>query len=575
MSFTWRFHPDETQLQQDIARSLSISSLTARLLLNRGIRSAADARRFFDSSMASLSDPFLMNQMDAAVERLVRALKDNEPIVVYGDSDVDGVCGTALLTGFLRVAGARVTSYIPNRLAEGYSLTEQGVAEILARGAKVVITVDNGTSAVSRVGELTARGVDVIIADHHEPSGELPPALALLNPKWSECGYPFRYLCGTGVAFQLLNGLASRLPARGSIQDAIIDLARHSVIYAAMATICDCVPLVGENRILARAGLLALQKTNHPGLKALLRIASVKGEIQSDDISFRLGPRINAAGRLGGADRALELLLTRDEQEARRLAGELDECNLARQQLEGTMVQSARQRVLDTVSSEDPIIVLADGSWHAGVVGIVAARLMTEFHKPAVLVALSGERGRGSGRAMAGFDLHGMLSRCSEHLVSFGGHAAAAGLEIEARLFPAFRRALLEAVRAGGKIAGDRTLQIDAEVPLGVLTPALMNEINQLAPFGEGLAPPLMVACDLGIAGAPRQVGRSGNHLSFMVDQDGVKRKAIAFGRGHLAEPLRKARALSLAFTPRLNLFRGQASVDLDIRDIRFGEQCP
>ena len=488
---------------------------------------------------------------------------------------VDGVCGTALLAGFLQVAGARVSTYIPNRLAEGYSLTGKGVAEILARGTAVVITVDNGTTAVSRVAELAEAGVDVIIADHHEPSAELPPALALLNPKWSGCGYPFRYLCGTGVAFQLLNGLASRLPARGSIQDAIIDLARHSVIYAAMATICDCVPLVGENRILARAGLVALRNTTHPGLRALLRNASVAGDVQSDDIAFRLGPRINAAGRLGGADRALGLMLTRDEDEARRLAKELDECNAERQQLEATMVQSARQQVLDSMPNEDPIIVLADQSWHAGVVGIVAARLMSEFHKPAVLVALSGERGRGSGRAMRGFDLHGALSRSSEHLVTFGGHSAAAGLEIKTEAFPAFRQALLIAAETAGERDNHPTLEIDAEVPLGVLTPALMNEINQLAPFGEGLAPPMMVACDLGLSGAPRQVGKSGNHLSFVVAQDGVKRKAIAFGKGHLAEPISQANALSLAFTPRLNIFRGKASVDLDIRDIRLDEESP
>lgn len=573
MPLTWSFHPDRTQLQESLIHSLSVSSLTAAILVNRGIAGEEEARTFLESSTASLSDPFLMSQMEPAVDRIVRALRKQEPMLVYGDSDVDGVCGTALLTGFLRLAGGDVSTYIPSRLDEGYSLTDKGVAEILDRKISVLITVDNGTTALRHVSELTAKGVDVIIADHHEPSEELPEALALLNPKWSGCGYPFRYLCGTGVAFQLLSALASRLPAKASTQDAILDLARHSIAYAAMATICDCVPLIGENRILARTGLIALADAKHPGIKALLRIASVSRDVQSDDISFRLGPRINAAGRMGVADRALKLLLTQDEQEARKLAKELDSRNSERQQLEAKIVASARQQVLDSSSADDPIIVLADQGWHAGVVGIVAARLMTEFQKPAVLIALNGDRGRGSGRSVPEFDLHQALSGCAGYLEAFGGHAAAAGLEIRTDQVAAFRTALIREAQKNQGPEPDRRILIDAEIPLGLLTPSLMNELNRIAPFGEGLPPPLLVATDLSLSGAPRQVGKNQSHLSFAVSQGSVTRKAIAFGMAHCADRLREAESVSLAFTPRLNLFRGQASVDLDIRDIHTNEE--
>ena len=379
--------------------------------------------------------------------------------------------------------------------------------------------------------------------------------------------------CGTGVAFQLLSALASRLPAKASTQDAILDLARHSIAYAAMATICDCVPLIGENRILARTGLIALADAKHPGIKALLRIASVSRDVQSDDISFRLGPRINAAGRMGVADRALKLLLTQDEQEARKLAKELDSRNSERQQLEAKIVASARQQVLDSSSADDPIIVLADQGWHAGVVGIVAARLMTEFQKPAVLIALNGDRGRGSGRSVPEFDLHQALSGCAGYLEAFGGHAAAAGLEIRTDQVAAFRTALIREAQKNQGPEPDRRILIDAEIPLGLLTPSLMNELNRIAPFGEGLPPPLLVATDLSLSGAPRQVGKNQSHLSFAVSQGSVTRKAIAFGMAHCADRLREAESVSLAFTPRLNLFRGQASVDLDIRDIHTNEE--
>lgn len=572
MSFHWRFHPDHESLQEAISRSVRLSSLGARLLVNRGIRSTEEAEAFLRPGLSSLSDPYTMSHMERAVERVLVALRKNEPIVVYGDSDADGVSGTALLTGFLRAVGANVSSYIPNRLVEGYSLTPRGIAEVRARGARLVITVDNGTTANDAIDDLQGSGIDVIVCDHHEPPPTPPTPYALLNPKWEGCGYPFLYLCGTGVAFQLLNGLSSRLPARNRNRDAMLGLLRHSITFVAIATICDCVPLVGENRVLARAGLAALQQTEHPGLKALLSVASVAKEVQSDDISFRLGPRINAAGRLGKADRALALLLADSREEARALARELDDQNAERQQLEADIVKSAQRQVHRTFDQRDAVIVLADDEWHAGVVGIVANRIAGEFDRPAILVAMNGDRGRGSGRSARGFDLYAALTDCADHLVGFGGHAFAAGLEIERKNFPAFREALLERARRGFDENLERELLIDAEVPLGVLNPSLMHELGRIAPFGEGHANPMFAAPDLRIDGAPRVVGKNRNHLSFAVQQGGVRRKAIGYGLAHHADRIGAGRPFSVAFTPRLNLFRGQCDVELDVKDFRFAE---
>ncbi len=572
MDYRWSFHPEEPHLQEQLARSFSISRIAARLLVNRGIKNRDQAVDFLDPGLSSLSDPYTMSHMERAVERLAAALKRRETIVVYGDSDVDGVSGTALLTGFLRAVGGDVRAYIPNRLEEGYSLTERGLAFIAANKARVVVTVDNGTTAVERIAKLQADGVDVIVCDHHEPPETVPNAFALLNPKWSGCGYPFRYLCGTGVAFQLLSGLASRLPARGRNRDAMCDLIRHSIAFVAMATICDCVPLIGENRIFARTGLAALQETDHPGLRALLAIAEVSKEVQSDDISFRLGPRINAAGRLGQADQALALMLAETKDEAQLYARELDRKNGERQEIEATIVASAHRRVAEAGADHDPIIVLADPSWHAGIVGIVASRLAAAYNRPTVLIATRDGRGRGSGRSIGGFDLYAAFDACREHLVGFGGHAFAAGLEIEESRFDGFRRSLIQFAERHGPRENSPELRIDAEVPLGVLTPSLMYEINRLAPFGEGMASPIFVSPGIETDGPPRVVGKNQNHLTFVARQNDVRRKVIGYGLARHAERLRDGGAFSLAFIPRMTLFRGQANVELDLRDIRFRE---
>lgn len=570
--YRWRFHPERGAVLAEITRDSKIPPLLARLLVNRGVSSAEEAHHFLSPSLEGLADPFQLPGMSEAVERLLIAIRVREPIVVYGDSDVDGVCGTALLARFLAQVGANVSTYIPNRLAEGYSLSDRGVEEIERRGAKVVLTVDNGTTAVEKVERLRSRGVDVIICDHHEPGEILPPALAILNPKLKDSAYPFRYLCGTGVAYQLLSGLASRIPARGSAHDAFYDLGKNSIAFVALATICDCVPLVGENRLLARAGILAMKSSEHAGLAALRSIAGVGREIQAEDLSFRLGPRINAAGRLGQAERALALLLADDAVTASSIARELDTRNGERQILEAEIFETARAQAIEFVSRGDPLLVLAHERWHSGVVGIVAARVAQEFDRPAILVAIDPAkgRGRGSGRSARRFDLLRALTACSSHLIGFGGHAFAAGLEIESDQIEPLRLSLAEYFATHPFEHDEREILLDAELPLGVLTPSLMSEINRLAPFGEGLASPMFSTPALEVAGPTKRVGRAQNHLSFSVMQGGVRKRAIAYGFGERAAAI-EGRKISLAFTPRLSLFRGTADVELEVKDIQIG----
>ncbi len=573
MPFVWRFaDPPDLARQRELARSLSISELSARLLLNRGIGTKDDAARFLAPGLSTLSDPMKLDGMERAVDRVLAALKKKERIVVYGDSDVDGVSGTALLASFLRAVGGDVHTYIPNRLEEGYSLTERGLATLKELGAKVVLTVDNGTSAVDAISRLQDDGVDVIVVDHHEPPKDPPRPHAFLNPKRAGSDYPFPHLCGTGVAFQFLSALAVKLPASPLREDAIARLLRHCVGYVALATICDCVPLVGENRVLARAGLTALSATDHPGLTALRGVAGITGEVTADDVSFRLGPRINAAGRLGQADRALALLLADDAESARDAARDLDGKNLARQELEAAILHDARAKAA-AEPKDARVLVLADERWHAGVVGIVANRIALESNKPAVLIALSGRRSRGSGRSSPGFDLFRLLSSCSEHLTSFGGHAFAAGLEIDAARLPAFKQAVLEhASRDVDRSGETRELTIDAEIPLGACTPSLMHELNRLAPFGEGNRLPMFAVSELVLDAPPRVVGRNANHLSFTVNQHGAKKRAIAYAMANRAAEVGGAGKFALAFTPRLNVFRGRADVDLEVKDIRRAE---
>jgi len=547
----------------------------ALLLVRRGVADPEAARRFLRPDPSQLHEPDLLPGMEAATARIAAAVKGRERIAVYGDYDVDGVCGTAVMMRVLAALGADAVAYLPHR-TEGYGFNDEAVRRLAADGVRLVVTVDHGSRAHGEIALARSLGMEVVVTDHHLPGdGPVPPAVAIVNPRCTGSAYPFPWLCGTGVAFKLAWAVARRVSGSARVPAPLRSTLAESLSLVALATVADVVPLVDENRAAVVYGLALLRRSPSPGIRALMEVARLTGtEPTAEDVGFRLAPRLNAAGRLGHADRALELLLTADPDRARALAEEIDGENTSRRDLERRIAAEARAVVPLSPGGEPPAgIVVASDAWHLGVVGIVAARLAEEFHRPSVVIAMDGPAGRGSARSVAGFHLERALAACGDHLLTHGGHAAAAGLAVARdRVAPfaeAFRRHAEEHLPAGDR---EPSLLLDARVPLGELEPGLVRALDRLAPHGEGNPPPLLLAEGLRVVGSPRVMGRGGEHLAFHVrDGAGAVRRAVFFGGApRLPEILAGAPGdLSLAFRPEIDRFRGGAEVQLMVRDVR------
>jgi single-stranded-DNA-specific exonuclease len=540
-----------------LARELGISEITASVLARRGYEEPHAARSFLVAEDPG-HDPFLLGDMEAAVDRIRRAVARGARICVHGDYDVDGICATALAVLFLRELGADVAWHLPSRFEEGYGVSRDTLARLADDGVGLVVTVDCGITAVEEVAEAKRRGLDVVVTDHHRPGDALPDCpIVATRPS----AYPFPELCGTGVVHRLGTALlGSEHPAVG-----------RSLDLVALATIADVVPLVEENRALASAGLRVLAATSRPGLQALMRSARVDpAAVDAGAVGFRLAPRINAAGRLGRPDIALELVLTEDADEARRHAGALEELNRDRQAVEDRILREA----IDAVESmPDPRqrrrgYVLWNEDWHEGVIGIVASRLAERFHRPVVLVTRSHDSWKGSGRSISSFDLHGALAACSGHLQRFGGHRAAAGLAIAEEDIAAFADAF--AAHADAHIDPDDTFEVvrvDAVVSGRDLTLELAEELQRLAPFGLG-NPDVTLLVPATEAVTPATVG-DGKHLRFRVRQQGLDAgSAIAFGQGAQIDRLRAVGLFDVAFRLKENHWNGTVAPQLVVRRI-------
>jgi single-stranded-DNA-specific exonuclease len=538
-----------------LAGELGVSEIMASVLVRRGYGEAAAARAFLAAEQ-SWHDPFSLGAMDAAVARIRGAVEHGERICVHGDYDVDGICATALALLTLRELGADVRWHLPSRFEEGYGVSRDTIARLAEEGVGLVLTVDCGITAVEEVAEARALGLDVIVTDHHRPAETLPDCTIVATRPSS---YPFPELCGTGVVFKLAQALL------GPEHPALL----RSIDLVALATIADVVPLVDENRSLAAAGLRALARTRRPGLKALMRSARVDAAaVEAGAVAFRLAPRINAAGRLCRPDVALELILTDDEEEAARLAGELETLNRERQAVEDRIL---REAVAVVEAWPEPArrrrgYVLWGEEWHEGVIGIVASRLVERFHRPVVLIAGDGEEWKGSGRSIAAFDLHGALGACSTHLERFGGHKAAAGLSIRPAALESFAAAFAEHAEA---LLDDDDLSpvtvVDAIVPASALTLGLAQELDRLAPFGLGNPDVtlLVAGCE---AVDPSTVGE-GKHLRFRVRQHGRDGgSAIAFGLGARVDRLRRDGRYDLVFRLKENRWNGTVAPQLVVR---------
>ncbi len=570
MKFRWSLAPPQPLLAGQLAARLEIPPLLAQCLLNRGFSEPSAIAAFLSPRLKNLADPFLLPDMDAAVERLLRAREQNEPLVIFGDYDVDGVTSTALLTEMLRPLGWRVDFYLPNRLDEGYGLSSNGVENCLKKfPVKLLLAVDCGSTAVETIRSLRSRGVDVIVLDHHQISSPAPEAVALVNPQLStlnsQPSTAFTELCSAGLAFKLAHALVKRGRETGLPGAAEFDL-RPLLELVALGTIADLVPLTGENRILVSAGLQRLNITRRPGLVALKQVAQCPPSLGPYEVGFQLAPRLNAAGRLETAEESLRLLLARDPAEALPIAQNLDAWNRERQKIERGIVEEVIGAVKARFNPEtDFVIVEGQLLWHIGVVGIVASRVLQQFYRPTIILGGEADEWRGSGRSIAGFDLAAALSECDDLLVRHGGHAMAAGLSLKSDRLDALRQRLNELARRALKPEDlQPTLRLDAEAGLDEMGLEMLDELAALKPVGQGNPPVQFCARQLTHQRPLQRIGAEKQHVKMWVT-DGVSTlEALWWNGGAASLPVGR---FDLAYAPQINEFNGRRSVQLKVLD--------
>jgi len=570
----WIIAPPDARAE-GLARAAGIHPLVASLLLGRGVDGAEAAKAFLQPKLSDLHDPDLLPASRAAAERVSRAVAEGEKIVIYGDYDVDGITGTAILHAVLKMVNADVGFYVPHRLEEGYGLNGQAVRTIAESGAKLMVTVDCGISAVAPVAEARSLGMDVIITDHHTPGDELPEANAIVHPTAGGAAYPNPDIAGAGVALKLAWQVARVLCGAHRVDEPMREFLLEATCMAALGTIADVVPLVGENRAIAMHGLRGLPHVKRPGIRALIESAGLTGErLDAYHVGFVLAPRINAAGRMGHARLAVELLTSADAQRGAEIAGYLAQQNTDRQKVERAIAEQAAAMVIERGLDRPDrrAIVLCSEKWHSGVIGIVASRLVRRFGRPTILIAINGDGvGQGSGRSIRGFHMRDALAACGEHLLSFGGHAMAGGLRVEAGKVDAFAEALL--ARAAAEISEQQltpALHIDAETSIAALTHAAVLDIEHMAPFGQGNPAPVVMLRGCELLNEPKRMGRTGTTVGLYLGQNGRSMRAVGFGMGELADALRGVNRVDVAAEPNLNRFNGRTSVELRLKDVRW-----
>jgi single-stranded-DNA-specific exonuclease len=572
----WQLEPHDDAAVGRLERAAGVSSIVARLLVARGLTDPDAVRTFLAGKMADLRDPDLLPGVPAAAERILAAVRAGRPIVVYGDYDADGMCATAILVECLRALDAQVDWYVPDRFEEGYGLNREALETLHARGTALVVTVDCGIASVAEAARARELGLELVITDHHAFGETLPEADVLVHPRLPGAGYPFGELCGAGVAFKLAWAIAVRHCGARQVTPRLREVLLRGIGLAALGTVADVVPLLDENRITVRHGLESLRLKGGAGIARLVELAKLheKSRLESEDVAFRLAPRLNAAGRLGQAAFGIELLTTPDSARAVQLADWIHELNDQRDGLERSILLSASKQAKETCGSDDAALVLADRGWHAGVIGIVAGRLAEKWHRPVVLVAQDPHQGRpaiGSVRGIPGFDVHAALMACRHLLVTCGGHAAAAGLRIEDGRIGEFRRAFRDAVDARLPAALRRPgLRIDGETTLAALTLDTAAELDRLAPFGQGNRRPVLCASEVHLAEPPRLMGGGGRHIAMTLVQHAARIRGVAFGGADWLPHLPAVGSpFHVAFKPKVNEFRGRRTAEVELVDWR------
>jgi single-stranded-DNA-specific exonuclease len=535
------------------AQSLGLPKAAAAILYKRGYRDSVSAGQFLNPRIEDLHDPFLLRDMDRAVERIRAAIARGEAIEIHGDYDVDGVTSTVVLKKAIELAGGQAGWHIPHRLHDGYGMQPAAVEEAAARGVRLIISVDNGIRAGAAVRRAREFGVDVIVTDHHLPEDELPPALAVINPNRQDCSYPNPDLCGAGVAFKLAHAI---LTGVGWTTARLNRVLESFLKLVAIATVADIVPLVGENRVIVKHGLNGLADVRNEGLRALLQAAGFGGRVpDATEVAFRIAPAINASGRMDSAGQSVRLFLTDDREEAARIARELFSMNVERQTAERAIVKEIFERCIETpVTDDDAALVMWGAGWHRGVVGIVASRVVERFHRPAIVLGVENGVAQGSGRSIEAFHLLEALEGMRELFTKFGGHAHAAGLTLAESSLEMFRERLR--VWAAARLTAEDmrpTVGIDAVIEFGEINDGLWRALEQIAPFGMGNKRPLFGARGVGLAGPP-QVWKE-NHLRIAAKQGGRTLMMKGWGMAELAEELREVKSVDLAFEIERDFF--------------------
>lgn len=597
----WNVAPADERAQE-LAERLRTSALVAQILLNRGLVEPDDCQSFLRPSLKCLHEPSQIPGMDDASRVVARAIRDGKKIVIYGDYDVDGITGVTIFWHALRLLGAQVSYYIPHRVEEGYGLNCDAIEQLCNDGAQLIVTVDCGVTAIDPIAVARDRGVDVVVTDHHEWKEEglglgasglggeqasvspsptpqalspiLPNATAIAHPRLpSDQAYPNPHLCGAGVAFKLAWGVGQAMSGTGRVNEQVKAFLVEAMALAALGTIADVVPLVGENRILAHFGLGGLKQSKLHGLRALITGAKLDGQnIDSYHVGFLLAPRLNACGRMGHARLAVEMLTDASEDRAMEIAEYLEEQNRTRQSTERAIVEQALQQIETLKLAEHRAIVVGERGWHPGVIGIVASRIVDRFHRPTIVVGIGEDLGQGSGRSIDGFHLAKALTAVTHTLESHGGHEMAAGLKVLPSRFEEFRAAFIaHANEAVDPAILTPELRLDCDADLKQVTESLIADLARLGPFGRGNPRPLLRCRNLSLTATPRRVGKTGDHLQLYVrGTSGAVMKAIAWGAGALFDQLPAGTVVDLAVQPQLNEYNGFRSVELEVKDLQI-----
>ena len=559
MNKKWQIYETDENKVRKLQEKFKLNNLLATILVNRGIDDEEKIRQFLEPTRQDFYNPYLMKDMEIAVERIIKAIKNQEKVIIYGDYDVDGITSTTVLKKFLKDLGLEVSYYIPNRLNEGYGLNKTAIEKIVNEGYSLMITVDCGISGIEEIDYANSLGLEVIVTDHHEPGEFLPNALAVVDNKRKDSTYPFRDLAGVGVAFKLCQAIGMKLGLKEETYLKYLDIV-------CVGTISDIVPLVDENRVITKLGLLLVRQTRNMGLKSIIN-SSGYSKIDSNTISFGVAPRINACGRMGKAEEALELLLSTDIYKVNELTKKLNEHNKERQEIEKSIYESAIEKIEKEHIDKNRTIVVGGEGWHHGVIGIVSSKITDMYFKPSILLSFEEDgTGKGSGRSIPGFDLHKALTKCQDSLEKFGGHSMAVGVTIRKEKLEDFRQEF-EKIAEEEKIEDIvPVLNVDAKIDLNSVDKEMIESLKQLEPFGEANKMPIFAFKNLKIDSI--RALSEGKHLKLTLKEDNRIINAIGFNMGNLAEEYRIGDKIDLAGVLEINTFNGVDNLQINIKDV-------